>query len=250
MLPRSPKGVTWLGWIAVSSPWRGCRLRFRPGLRRRCARCHPGRASLAAGTRHGLASHLRQYPDLALATTRPAKAAARLLGGARMATARWRDVKVAKASGFDTHLARRAAGDDAVGYLHAEQRRFSDDRHFLDPRRPEALIYATQPGQQAGADRCDVQRATRRARGDPRRPDRPLALPRRLHEGHKRGLTPSEDGNCPKGSARTQGSEMLHLWFTKDIRSAFAIHAPMPELCRDGVLSPEACRSGVHGRGM
>ena len=38
---------------------------------------------------------------------------------------------------------------------------------------------------------------------------------------------------------------MLHLWFTKDLRSAFAIHAPVPELCSDGVLTPEACRSGV-----
>ena len=210
----------------------------------------PGQSSLAPGTRHGLASHLRQYPDLALATRAQLKAATRLLGRARMATARWRDVKVAKASGFDTHLARRAAGDEAVGYLHAEQRRFSDDRHFLDPRRPEALIYATQPGHKPvliGA-MFSVPRGVRGAT-----PAGPIA---RWHShvvctrGHKRGLTPSEDGNCPKGSARTQGSEMLHLWFTKDIRSAFAIHAPMPELCRDGVLSPEACRSGVHGRGM
>jgi hypothetical protein len=43
---------------------------------------------------------------------------------------------------------------------------------------------------------------------------------------------------------------MLHVWFTKDLRSAFAIHAPVPELCRDGVLTPAACRSGVHGHEM
>jgi hypothetical protein len=68
--------------------------------------------------------------------------------------------------------------------------------------------------------------------------------------GDRRGLAPAADGNCPKGTRRTQGSEMLHLWFTKDLRSAFAIHAPVPELCRDGVLSRGACRSGVHGREM
>jgi hypothetical protein len=159
-------------------------------------------------------------------------------------------VKAARASGFDTHLARRAAGDDAVGYLHAEQRRFSDDRHVLDPRRPEALIYATQPGHEPvliGA----MFSVPRGVRGPT--PSGPIA---RWHShivctrGHKRGLAPLANGNCPKGSVRTQGSEMLHLWFTKDLRSAFAIHAPVPDLCRDGVLSPEACRAGVHGRGM
>ena len=34
--------------------------------------------------------------------------------------------------GFDTHLARRPAGDHAIGYLHAEHRRFSPDRRYLD----------------------------------------------------------------------------------------------------------------------
>ena len=50
-------------------------------------------------------------------------------------------LQAAAASGFDTHLARRAPGDDAVGYLHAEHRRYSADRRILDPGRPESLIY-------------------------------------------------------------------------------------------------------------
>ena len=52
------------------------------------------------------------------------------------------------------------------------------------------------------------------------------------------------------GSRLTQGSEMLHVWFTSDLRSAFAVHAPVPELCRDGLLTPKACRSGAHRREM
>ena len=68
-------------------------------------------------------------------------------------------------------------------------------------------------------------------------------------KGDKRGLAPG-DGGCPRGSRLAQGSEMLHLWFTRDLRSAFAVHAPVAELCRDGVLTPEACRAGANGHEM
>ena len=41
---------------------------------------------------------------------------------------------------------------------------------------------------------------------------------------------------------------MLHLWFTRDLRSAFAIHAPEPELCVAGLLPPGRCtHAGNHG---
>ena len=101
---------------------------------------------------------------------------------------------------------------------------------FLNPRRPEALIYANIPG-------------------------RPLVLvglmfsmPRRSHgrtpggaitrwhthavcvRGNKRGLAARRDGSCPPNAKLRQGSEMLHVWLTRDLRSAFAIHAPAREL--------------------
>ena len=68
--------------------------------------------------------------------------------------------------------------------------------------------------------------------------------------GDKRGLTPRADGTCLEGSTKTQGSEMLHVWFTADLRGAFAVHSPVPELCRDGLLTPKACRAGAHRREM
>ncbi|WP_411277783.1 hypothetical protein [Gaiella sp.] len=68
--------------------------------------------------------------------------------------------------------------------------------------------------------------------------------------GIKRGLTPRPDGTCPEGARKAQGSEMLHLWFTQDVRSAFAVHAPVPELCRDGLLTKKACHAGAHRREM
>lgn len=48
--------------------------------------------------------------------------------------------------------------------------------------------------------------------------------------GAKRGLGVRPDGSCPPGTKPRQGSEMLHFWFTRDLRSSFAIHAPAREL--------------------
>jgi len=209
----------------------------------------PGESALPAGTRHGLALHLRQYPDLALATPSQRRAAERLLASARAATLRWRDLEAADRMGFATHLARRTAGDVSIGYLHAENRRNSADRHDLDPRRPESLIYATQPGRKPVL--IGVMFSVARGVRGPT-PAGPIA---RWHShlvcgnARKRGLSPPPNG-CPAGTRLTQGSEMLHLWFTSDLRSAFAIHAPVPELCRDRVLTPAACRAGGGGREM
>jgi hypothetical protein len=209
----------------------------------------PGQTSLGSGVRHGLAAHLRQYPDLSLATPAQTRAARRLLERARAASARWTSVRAARASGFNTHLAKRAPGDDSIGYLHAEHRRFSADRHILDVKRPESLIYATQPGHRPVL--IGVMFSVPRGIRGPT-PAGPID---RWHshlvctKAQKRGLAPV-GGRCPRGSRLTQGSEMLHLWFTRDLRSAFAVHAPVPELCRDGLLTPQACRAGSNGHEM
>ena len=209
-----------------------------------------GQASLAPGVRHGLAAHLRQYPDLSLATNAQRLAARTLLRRARAASAPWKDVTAAKAVGFNTHLAKRAPGDDAIGYLHAEHRRFSADRHLLDVHRPESLIYATQPGRPPVL--IGVMFSVPRGVRGPT----PAGPIERWHshlvctKGDDRGLAPPANGVCKKGARLTQGSEMLHLWFTRELRSAFAIHAPVRDLCRDGVLTPAACRAGSTGHEM
>lgn len=59
----------------------------------------------------------------------------------------------------------------------------------------------------------------------------------------QRGVKPLPDGSCPPGSSLREGSEMLHVWFTNDLRSAFAIHAPEPELCSAGLLPADYCRT-------
>jgi len=206
----------------------------------------PGQRELPPTTKHGLAHHLRQYPDVSLATPKQRRAAADLLRRAREASARWRNIDVAATRGFATHLAARAPGDDAVGYLHAEHRRNSANSDDLDPARPESLIYATEPGRKPRL--VGVMFSVERGVRGPT-PAGPLT---RWHshivcvKGIKRGLTPRPDGTCPVGAKKGQGSEMLHLWFTHELRSAFAVHAPVPELCRDGLRTKKACRAGAH----
>src|SRR6266508_6510454 len=68
--------------------------------------------------------------------------------------------------------------------------------------------------------------------------------------GNLRGLKPLSDGTCPSGETLREGSEMLHVWFTDDRRSAYAIHAPEPELCAARLLPVGYCASGRSLRGM
>ena len=154
--------------------------------------------------------------------------------GSGPATRAYASAEVAAAHGFDTDLARRAPGDLSVGYLHAEHRWNSADRHVLDPTRPESLIYATEPGRRPRL--IGAMFSVARGVLGPT-PAGPIA---RWHahlvcrQGDKRGLAPPTNGTCPAGSGLRQGSEMLHVWFTADLRSAFAVHAPVPELVAMG----------------
>jgi hypothetical protein len=205
---------------------------------------------LAASARRGLASHLRQYPSPALATAVQRRAAAHLLARLRADARQWRDPEVAALAGFSTRTARRAPGDRAVHWLHAEHRLNSADRRFLDPRRPESLIYANAPGRPLVL--VGLMFSMRRGYPGPT-PGGPLT---RWHahlvciRGEKRGLKPLADGSCPAGTRRRQGSEMMHVWFTGDLRSAFAIHAPGPELCAAGLLPAATCRDPAAFRVM
>ena len=210
----------------------------------------PGQTALPASTTHGLAAHLRQYPDLSLATKAERASASRILELTRTASAAFADARTAARAGFDTHLAKRTASSPVVGYLHAESRRYSNDRRYFDPRRPEALIYANQEGHRLVL--IGVMFSLPRGKPGPT-PAGPVG---RWHshlicvQGNKRGLAPPTGKDCPEGAREAQGSEMLHVWFTNDLRSAFAVHAPVPELCRAGLLTAATCRNPAARSGM
>jgi len=185
-----------------------------------------------------------QYPQVWRASARQRRAAARLIAALRVTTRTWSNPRNAARAGFNTHTARKLEGP--VGYLHAEHRRYSADRRYLDPKRPEALIYANVPGRPLRL--VGVMFSVPRGVHGPT----PGGSITRWHthrvcvRGHKRGLSPRRDGSCAAGATRHQGSEMLHVWLTRGLRSEFAIHAPEPELCAQRMLPAALCHGLPH----
>jgi hypothetical protein len=209
-----------------------------------------GQSRLPAGTRRGLIGHLRQYPDPSLASPAERAAAERILDAIRAKARNWTTLRAAKRAGFETRIVPRRAGDVTAHYLHAERLRERRGGPVFDPGRPKALIFAREPGRPAVL--VGVMYSVQRGERGPS-PGGPIT---RWHShlvcsvGIERGLRPRSDGTCPPGSRALQGSEMMHVWFTRDLRSAFAIGAPEPELCRDGLLSGAFCRSPGSRRAM
>jgi hypothetical protein len=189
-----------------------------------------GSGKLPPEALRGNENRLHQYPTVSLASNAQRAAARRLLAEIRATVRGFQDPRRAAAAGFDTRTARRRIGDFAVHYLHAEHHRYSHDGRYLDPRRPEALIYANVPGLPLRL--VGAMFAMPRGKRGPT-PGGPLT---RWHthtvcaHGGRRGVAPRADGSCPAGTTAREGSEMLHVWFTADLRSSFAIHAPAPEL--------------------
>jgi hypothetical protein len=194
----------------------------------------------------GLAHRLDQYPTVSQATPAERAAARKLLAHLRSAARPWRDPDVAARRGFATKRPYRALGDTRVMWFHAEHRRWSNDGVHFAPRLPEVIIYADVPGRPLVLVGVMFS-MPRGLRG--RTPGGPIT---RWHwhrvcaKGEKRGLTPGIDGRCPRGARLRNGSEMMHVWFTHDLRSAFAIHAPVHDLCVARKLPPDRCDHTKH----
>jgi len=204
-----------------------------------------GAEKLPASSRRGLIQHLLQYPEVELATPSERARAKRVLAQLVSAAEEgdWRDVRAAARAGYDTRTATRKAGDRSVRYFHAERPQEPRGRAILDPSRPKALIYANAPGRPLVL--VGAMWSTRDGERGPT-PGGPIL---RWHShvvcrrGTRRGLKPPASGKCPPGARLIQGrSEMLHVWFTGELRSAFAIRAPEPELCAAGLLPSGYCR--------
>jgi hypothetical protein len=204
-----------------------------------------GNGTLSAGSRRGLIQHLVRYPVLHLATTAERASARRLLERIEAAAdaGRWRIPSVATRKGFLRTTAPRVPGDRSVRYLHAELLHQRHGGQLLDPARPKALIYANAPGRPLVL--VGAMYSLKRGERGPT-PGGPIT---RWHShlvcarGDLRGRKPPERGTCPQGTRLRQGSEMMHVWFTGDLRSAFAVTAPEPELCRAGLLPKGYCRA-------
>jgi hypothetical protein len=205
----------------------------------------PGRAELPPTARHGLINHLPQYPAVHLATPAELGQARDILGElvAAAARRRWRSTAEAARAGYDMRTAKRKPGDRSIHYFHAERPQEPRGRSIFDFTRPKALIYANAPGRPLVL--VGAMWSTRDGELGPT-PAGPIL---RWHSHvvckrpGRRGLKPPPGGKCPPGARLQQGaSEMLHVWFTGELRSAFAISAPRPELCAARLLSAASCR--------
>jgi hypothetical protein len=204
-----------------------------------------GAEKLPASRRRGLIDHLLQYPDVTLATKGERRRAERTL--AQLVSAakdgNWRDPKAAARAGYGVRTAPRRPGDDSIHYFHSERHQEPRGRALLNPRRPKALIYANAPGRPLAL--VGAMWSMRDGERGPN-PGGPIT---RWHTHvvcgapGRRGLKPPPGGKCPAGTRLMQGqSEMMHVWFTRDLRSAFAIRAPEPELCAVGLLPRTYCK--------
>ena len=209
--------------------------------------CKPpsGAQKLPRAARHGVIDHLLQYPAVNLATRAERTRARRILG--RLVAAadreRWRSPAAAERAGYDMRTRPRRPGDQAVYFFHAERDQERRSGSIFSAARPKALIYANAPGRPLIL--VGAMWSTRDGELGPT-PAGPIL---RWHShivcksGTKRGLKPPPSGICPPGSRFRQGaSEMLHVWFTGELRSAFAIRAPRPELCAAKLLARDSCR--------
>jgi hypothetical protein len=205
-----------------------------------------GGKKLPPGTLRGPIDQLQQYPALALATPAQRAAAVSLWQHTRQATRAWSSPAAARSAGFSLRTARRRSSDKSVHWFHSENRAFLNDHSFLDPARAETLIYANAPGRPLVL--IGVMYALARGMHGVT-PGGPITRWHRhwvCARGKHRGLAPRPDGTCPTGTKGRYGSEMMHVWFTRDLRSAFAIHAPEPELCAARLLPAAYCLHAGH----
>jgi hypothetical protein len=210
-----------------------------------CALPRDSTRMLPPTARHGLIQHLRQYPAAELATSKQRDRARLVLTrlSAAAEQGRWANIRSAERAGYDTRTRPRKPGERTVFFFHAERREEARGRSIFDFTRPKALINANAAGRPLVL--VGAMWSTRDGEVGPT-PAGPIM---RWHshvvckQGDKRGLKPLPGARCPPGSRLQQGaSEMLHVWFTRDLRSAFAISAPRPELCEAGLLPRENCR--------
>jgi hypothetical protein len=204
----------------------------------------PGADKLPATARHGVIDHMLQYPAVERATPKQRRRARSILEQLVRAAERgnWRSTAAAERAGYDTRVGPRTPGDRSAHFFHAERHEEARKGSIFNAARPKALIYANVPGHPLIL--VGAMWSTRDGELGPT-PAGPIL---RWHshivckEGKKRGLKPPPSGVCSPGSRLTQGaSEMLHVWFTGELRSAFAIRAPQPELCAAGLLPRGNC---------
>ncbi len=176
-----------------------------------------GHDALAAGAHH---KDTPQYPDVAGATDDQRAAAQSLLDRALRATAKYRDVGRARADGYRVDPAKRNRKGRLAPALHAGNPAYRNDGRTLDPERPETLVYGRKDGR--------------------------LVLIGVLFSVPASAKAPTPGGPITRWHTHEgrAGRQMMHVWFTDDLRSAYARRVPVEVARKYGVQA-----RGVSGRG-
>ncbi|HEX6675322.1 MAG TPA: hypothetical protein VF486_09885 [Actinomycetes bacterium] len=178
-----------------------------------------------AGAGH---DHQQNLPDVNAATPAQRAEAQALLDRSIAATRKYVDAAAAKAAGYRVDA---AAARPGVRFLHAGNPAYRDDGRLVDPTRPEALIYWRSPQGKltlvgvlyvvpTGTTPPDVAGPITRWHSH-------LAC---LDPGSRRKLSQAEDGRCPPGQQLRESGQMMHVWFTGDLATAYARRPPADAL--------------------
>ena len=176
-------------------------------------------------------AHGANLPEVAAATDEQ-RAAAEALWKASMANAeRWRDPAAAAAAGFRFRTGADAGPGGKVRFLHVPNPAWRADGRVLDPAHPETLIYWNGPG-----DRLTLVGVMyTAAKGSPGPAVGGPITRWHDHESCRDPATRAKlgrpvDGACPDGQVYRRSGEMMHVWFTDDLATAFARRPPLAAL--------------------
>lgn len=191
-----------------------------------------GTTGAAGGPELGEHGHGSNVPEVAAAAAADERARAEALWTASMANAeRWRDPDAAAAAGFRLRERSQAVQERRVRVLHVPNPAWRADGRVLDPARPETLIYWNGPGGRltlVGVMYTAPRGTSGPAVGGPITRWHDHESCRDPATGRKLGRP--VDGACPRGQVHRRSGEMMHVWFTDDLATAFARRAPLAAL--------------------
>jgi hypothetical protein len=188
-----------------------------------------GQAQAAPGS--AAHAHGPNLPEVAAATDQQ-RAAAEALWKDSMANAEpWRDPEAAAAAGFRFKDDGEAGPGRKVRFLHVPNPAWRADGRVLDPAHPETLVLWNGPGDQLTL----VGVMYTAAKGSP---GPTVGGPITRWHDHESCRDPATgarlgrpvDGTCPDGQVYRRSGEMMHVWFTDDLATAFARRPPMATL--------------------
>jgi hypothetical protein len=193
----------------------------------------PAAATAGSADAPGTAAHAHgpNLPSVAAASDDERARAEALWKASVAGAARWRDQEAATAAGFRFKDRNEAGSGRPVRFLHVPNPAWRADGRVLDPSRPETLVYWNGPG-----DRLTLVGVMYTAPRGTHGPTVGGPITRwHTHEscrdpGARAKVGRPVDGACPQGQVYRRSGEMMHVWFTDDLATAFARRAPLAAL--------------------